>query len=97
MTDPTPPHRRSPMEHERDACPYCAEGALTIAHFQGVASERARTQARIEALEAERDRYRVALMQIVGGTIYVPHDGFRQPHESEPSRIARAALKGEGE
>ena len=47
---------------------------------------------RIEALEAENARLRVALMQMVGATVYLPHDGFSKPHEHESSRIARAAL-----
>ena len=46
---------------------------------------------RIEALEAENARLRVALMQMVGATVYLPHDGFSKPHEHESSRIARAA------
>ena len=48
---------------------------------------------RIEALEAENARLRVALMQMVGATVYLPHDGFSKPHEHESSRIARAVIE----
>ena len=48
---------------------------------------------RIEALEAENARLRVVLMQMVGATVYLPHDGFSKPHEHESSRIARAVIE----
>lgn len=46
----------------------------------------------LRAAEAKNARFRVALMQMVGATVYLPHDGFSKPHEHESSRIARAAL-----
>lgn len=45
MTDPTPPHRRSPLEHDRD-------NDLTVAWMAGAENMRERMQGRIDALEA---------------------------------------------
>lgn len=86
MTDPTEP-----------TCPYCDAGALAVAHFQGVASERARMQARIEVLEAENSRMRGALEQLDAPCSCHPAfsgRGLQDPHceAGDHGDIAREGL-----
>lgn len=56
MTDPTPPHRRSPLEHDRD-------NDLAVAWLAGAEDMRERMQGRIDALEPERDRLQQVVRQ----------------------------------
>lgn len=67
MTDPTPPIRRSPMEHDRDACPLGDDCDLHVAWMAGAENMRAKMQARIDALEAENARLRGAGSRMISG------------------------------
>jgi multidrug resistance efflux pump len=43
-------------------------------------------------LEAEVARLKAALQMTVGQKVFVMRDGFSEPHETDASRVARAAL-----
>jgi hypothetical protein len=46
----------------------------------------------IEELQVEVTRLRAALQMSVGQKVFVMRDGFSEPHETDASRVARAAL-----